>query len=803
MLLFVTMKTPNVFYLFVFIFSILFGQPAKADLKVNLTPLTVNVGNEKVQMQVYGPGIVRVLKTPAKTEDTKVSLVVTKQEYKGKIETVESKEAFSLFTSKLKVTVDKKSGLVSFFDLQNKLLLSEKETNRMFVPTTDVNGASFKVKQLFGFAPGEAIYGLGQDQNGVMNYRNQEVQLKQRNMYVANPFLLSSKGYGLLWDNYSATNFTDNSKGGCFESVIGDCVDYYFIYGGSADAAIAGYRDLTGASPMYGKWVFGFWQCRERYESQEQIVGVVEKYRELQVPLDNIVQDWRYWGMDLEQWNATEFGNPSFPDPKGMIDRIHKNNAHIMISVWPSFGVETTIYKEMDRNKMLYDFRTWPNEKVRVYDAFNPKARDLYWSYMNKNIFSKGMDAWWLDATEPEQADRQGKIDSTQTALGSFKRFANAYPLQTNKGVYENQRKVSSDKRVFILTRSAFCGQQRYAASTWSGDIDGNWTVFRNQIAGGINFCLSGIPYWTTDIGGFFVRGELYPLGVADSAYQELYVRWFQFGAFSPLFRSHGTSTPREIYQFGKKGYWAYDVQEKFINLRYRLLPYIYSQAWRITSDGATMMRGLVMDFPEDVTALNIGNQYMFGPSLLVTPVTEPQYTTMGTNGKSGKSDFSKIKNTKVYLPKGVDWYDFWTGEKIEGGKTISRPTPIDILPLYVKAGSIIPFGPVVQYAAEKPAGPIELRVYEGKDAVFTLYEDENDNYNYEKGAYSLIPIRWNEKSHTLTIGKRTGSFPGMINKRVFNIVFVRGNSSTLENKDSASTYEVLYTGKSVSVKEK
>ncbi len=791
-------KINPLFLIALFLFSEIIV--AKAANFENKSVFSLTTSGLNVKVETYGEKIIRVIKSPTIDKLDKPSLSVILPQGGIEINHQETTTEFILTTQKLKIKINKQTGAIAFFDLNNRLLLTESVNKPTFLPTTDINGESYKIKQLFKLSGSEAVYGLGQDQRGIINFRNHTLLLKQRNMYVANPFLLSSKGYGLLWDNYSATNFTDNTNGTSFESEIGDCIDYYFVYGGSADGTVSAYRELTGNAPMFGKWAFGFWQSRERYQSQDEITGVVDKFRSLKVPLDNIIQDWRYWGMDEKLWNSTEFDNSKFPDPKGMIDKIHNNHAHLMIVVWPAFGDSTAIYNELKEKGMLFNFKTWEStDKIKVYDAFNPRAREVYWNYINKNLFSRGMDAWWLDTTEPEQGDRQSKIDSAQTALGSFKRFANAFPLQTNKGVYENQRKTSSDKRVCILTRSAFAGQQRFGASTWSGDIDGNWQVFHNQIAGGINFCLSGIPYWTTDIGGFWVRPELYPKGVADTAYQELYVRWFQFGAFSPLFRSHGSNTPREIYQFGEKGYWAYDVQEKYINLRYRLLPYIYSQAWRVTSQGASMMRGFVMDFPTDTTALNIANQYMFGPSLMVTPVTEPQYTTR--DGQFGKSDFNTIKSTSVYLPADHDWFDFWTGEKRTGGKRIDKQTPIDIMPLFVKAGSIIPFGPTMQYATERNADPIELRIYTGEDADFTLYEDENDNYNYEKGIYAVIPIHWNEKAKTLTIGDRKGEFPGMIKNRIFNIVFVSKSQGIADSTTIHADRVVNYSGTSILVR--
>ena len=784
----------------IFQLFILGDMVAKTIQPKNKSFFTVTINNLNLKIETFGNNIVRVIKLPADKKLIKESLTVVLPQGGCEMNYTNSSDDYLLTTPNLKISINKITGIISFSDLTGRLLLKESTIKPEFRPTEDVNGPTSTIQQKFQLSVGEAIYGLGQDQRGIINYRNHSVLLKQRNMFAANPFMVSSFGYGILWDNYSTTTFTDDITGASFKSEAGDCIDYYFVYGQTAGGTISAYRDLTGPAPMYGKWVFGLWQCRERYQSQNEITGVVEHYRKLKIPLDNIVQDWRYWGMEDENWNSTEFGNPSFPDPKGMIDNIHKNNAHVMISVWPSFGEKTAIFKEMKDKGLLYGFRTWPEtEKVRVYDAFNPEARAVYWKHMNKNIFSKGMDAWWLDATEPEQTDRQGKMDSTQTALGSFKRFRNAYPLQTNKGVYENQRMTGSDKRVFILTRSAFAGQQRYGSSTWSGDIEGTWEVFKNQIAGGINFCLSGIPYWTTDIGGFYVRDNLYPLGVKDKAYQELYVRWYQFGAFSPLFRSHGTSTPREIYQFGEKGYWAYDVQEKYIHLRYRLLPYIYSQSYKVTSEGASMLRGLVMDYPTDSMALNLNNEYLFGPSILVTPVTEAQYTT--EDGKTGKSNFDTIKQTSVYLPANQVWYDFWTGEKVNGGKMISKRTPIDILPLYIKAGSIIPFGPSMQYATEKIADPIEIRVYTGANAEFTLYEDENDNYNYEKGVSALIPFRWNESTNTLTVGKRKGHYPGMPDKRTFRIVLVNSGFGVGDSEEEHPSTIIKYSGNLISVK--
>ncbi len=771
------------------------GMAAVPAYQIRGQAVVVKTKTLNLEMQVFTSATVRILRFRAGATAAKTSLSVTAKPAAAPFAVTQSGDVLTVKTAQLNVQLNLKSGLVRFATLGGALLLREVPTDSLFTPTSDVGKPAYIVQQRFGLSTAEALYGLGQFQDGVMNWRNHRVKLRQVNQFIANPFLVSTAGYGILWDNYSATTFRDNARGASFSSEIGDCIDYYFVYGHDADGVVAGYRALTGKAPMFGKWVFGFWQCRERYKSQDELLGVVEKYRALRVPLDNIVQDWQYWGTDNNYWNSTEFGNPAFPKPRVMVEKVHGLNAHLMISVWPSFGEKTAIHQELKQAKLLYKFKNWPPDGgVRVYDAFDPKARDVYWRYMNKNLFSLGIDAWWLDASEPEQFDREGALDSAQTALGSFKRMRNAFPLQHTKGVYEHQRAASADKRVFILTRSAFTGQQRYGAAVWSGDIHGSWDVLRKQIAGGLNFSLAGIPYWTTDIGGFFT-GKTYPLGVADPAFQELYVRWFQFGAFSPLFRSHGTDTPREIYQFGAKGDWAYDAQAKFVALRYRLLPYIYSQAWRVTAQGYTLMRGLAMDFAHDPKVYDIDNEYMFGQNLLVNPVTTAQYTQKNADAtQKGTADFSTVKSQALYLPRSASWYDFWTGERTPGGQTVTRPTPIDLMPLYVRAGAILPLGPVVQYAAEPTTVPLELRVYRGADAEFVLYEDENDSYRYEKGDYATIPLRWNEKAQQLSIGRRAGSYPGMARTRTFNVVFVNqthgAGLATTEHPDRVVRYQ-------------
>ena len=691
-----------------------------------------------------------------------------------------------------------------------------------FIDFDDAGTKTYQVYQPFVLDKEEAIYGLGQLQNGKMIQRNMTKNLIQGNVEDVSPFFQSTKGYGVFWDNYSPTLFTDNEVETSFRSEVGDCVDYYFMYGKNADGVIAQVRNLTGQAPMFPLWTYGYWQSKERYKSQEEVVDVVRKYRELGIPLDGIIQDWQYWGHNY-LWNAMDFQNPTFNNPQKMMEDVHAMNAHMAISIWSSFGPMTKPYRELDKKGMLFNFTTWPQSGleswppnmeypsgVRVYDAYNPEARDIYWKYLNDGIFKLGMDAWWMDSTEPDHLDWKPEDMDTKTYLGSFRKVRNAYPLMTVGGVYDHQRAVTSDKRVFILTRSGFLGQQRYGANVWSGDVASTWESFRNQIPAGLNFSLCGMPHWNSDIGGFFA-GHYNKSWNDDSAsknplYQELYVRWLQFGTFNPMMRSHGTDVYREIYKFGKKGEPVYDAIEKMIGLRYSLLPYIYSTSWEVSNRQSSFMRALMMDFVDDRKVWDINDEYMFGKSILVAPITHAQYTPEavvkvseeeGWNRDGAKKtktdvavDFMETKSTNIYLPAGTLWYDFWTNEKHEGGKEITKETTLDVIPLYVKAGSIIPVGPQVQYATEKPWDHLELKVYAGANGNFILYEDEFDNYNYEKGVYTEIPISWNNTSCKLTIGARKGAYEGMLKNCKFTVTLQDG---TQKNVD--------YNGKAISVK--
>ncbi len=764
------------------------------------------------EIQFYGPSLVRVLKSPAGTTFTKQSLSVIQSPQPVAFTVKQVGDGLLLEAASLRVLLDLKSGRVSFTTPSGSPLLREKEAGAVFTRDMDAGTKTYGVRQSYVLEGDEAIYGLGEQQQGKMVQRNLVLHMIQGNTDDYVPFFQSVKGYGLFWDNYSPTLFVDDSTGTSFTSDVGDCIDYYFMYGGNADGVIAQMRGLTGQVPMFPLWTFGYWQSKERYKSQDETIDVVKKYRELGVPLDGIIQDWQYWG-DNFHWNAMEFLNPLFPDPKKMIDEVHALHAHMIISVWASFGPKTKQFEIMKDKGMLLDIKTWPLSSkdewppdpkfpsgVRVYDVYNPGARDIFWNFLNKGIFSLGMDGWWLDSSEPDHMDVKPSDFDDRTFLGSFRKVRNAFPLMHVGGIYDHQRSVTSAKRVFILTRSGFAGQQRDGSMIWSGDVVASWKALRDQISAGLNWSLSGLPYWNSDIGGFFLWN--FPKKLEDPNYRELYVRWMQFGGFCPMMRSHGTDAPREIYQFGKKGERIFDAIDKAITLRYSLLPYIYSTSWDVTAHQSSMMRALMMDFPNDRKALDLNNEYLFGKSLLVCPVTQPLYVDTLISGKdtARTANFGNVKTVPVYLPAGTDWIDFWTGDKFAGGQTRATKTPIDEIPLHVKAGSILPIGPTVQFATEKPWDNLELRIYPGADGQFTLYEDENDNYNYEKGVRSTITFTWNDANKTLTIGERKGSFPGMLTERKFGIVWVSQGKGAGMGPDAKFDKVVVYNGHNVTV---
>ena len=746
--------------LFLFVVALNAQNFQKTDNGIKYNTQGINV-----DISLLSPDIVRVVKSPEGTDRKGPDLVILKVIGKTDFRVDQHKNEVTISTEKVEVKTDLETGEILFNTANGKSLLREKPYGTQFSAIKDGPNDSYNIRQGFLLDKDEAIYGLGQQQTGKMNQRNQILPLQNWNMKVCIPFVQSVKGYGIYWDQYSISEFVDNPQEMSMQSV-GIKADYYFMYGGNADGIIAQMRKLTGQSPMLPLWAYGFFQNRERYQNQFETLDVVKQYRKLGVPLDCIIQDWQYWGRD-SLWNLMDFNPETFPRPQEMVDSVHQMNAKFMIVTWPGFGPLTPQYKELKDKNLLINFDTWPPKSgTKPYDVYSAEARDIYWRYLNNGIFSKNVDGFWLDSTEPDHINVKESDYDQPTILGTFRSVHNAFPLMTVGGVYNHWRGETSDKRVVILTRSAFAGQQRYGANTWSGDVSSDWGTLRRQIPGALNFSLSGNPYWNSDIGGFFAGRYNAGGGAKNPDFQELYVRWMQFAAFTPMMRSHGTDIRREIYQFGKRGEWAFDVQEKYINLRYSLLPYIYSTSWDVSKNNGTFMRALVMDFSQDKNVWNIDNEYMFGQSFLVNPVTE-----------KGKEE------QDVYLPGGSDWFDFWTNEKTTGGITVTKKTMIDIIPLYVKAGSIIPFGPKVQFATEKKWDNLELRIYPGADGTFTLYEDENDNYNYEKGAYTEILLTWNNDTKTLTIGNRKGNFKGMLKNRKFTIKRIDGDTKTITYK--------------------
>lgn len=742
--------------------------------------LTLKMQPGLLRLRVFSPRVVEVTYAPGQALPDRPSLCVSQKPEHIPWNFTVSDDEILLTTAELAVHVDRGTGAIVFADKTGRTLLAETTLGGKLLTPAHVGSIdTLRSEQDFKLPPAEAIYGLGQHPDAPMNYRGVKVHLQQENRDVAVPVLVSSGGYGLLWDNPAVTDVdvgSTNKTVISWTSEAADSIDYYFMYGPELDDVVALYRQLTGVVPMFPRWTWGFWQCRERYQTQKQLLGVVDEYRQRHLPLDGIIQDWQYWPSN--GWGSHEFDSNRYPDPTGMVQAVHAAHAHIISSIWPRFDLGLTNLAQLTAAGAVFPpvyQNVYPQGQGQWYDPFNPNGRRLYWQFLSQKLFSRGIDGWWMDASEPELGGNWGELRNLDTDAGPGARVFNAYPLEHTTGVYEGQRTESSRKRVFLLTRSAWAGQQRNAAITWSGDTTGKWDVFRKQIPAGLNFVITGIPYWNTDIGGFFGGDP------ADPQYAELFTRWFQFGSFCPMFRVHGTGHPKEIWRFDEP---TQKILTRYDELRYQLLPYIYSVAWRVTHDDDTMMRPLIMDFRTDTNVFKIPDQFMFGPALMACPVTQP--------GEGHRN---------VYLPAGsATWFDFWTGNTISGGQTVAAESPIETMPLYVRAGSLIPCGPEIEYAAETN-DPIELRVYRGADGKFTLYEDEGDNYNYETGAYTTIPLTWDESHKTLTIGKREGKFRGMSKQHTFRIVWVspgHGVGAGTEEKPDAI---VRYTGKAVEVR--
>ena len=798
------------------ILGLLFGMIVSMSMsaqEVTKTEMSVRVDPSgsatATELAFYTPSAVRVMKYPksmASAPEHK-SYSIVAEPVKGLYKVVsDDSSRLCLETECMSIVVDKESGNVTFKGKSDGKDLIYETSSTLDLIVDGVDKGQYKASQTWKTEEREMLIGLGQRQVKELGIKGMEVDIWTGYKIITIPYFSSVKGYGIYWDNAGESKFVDNQSGTTFSSSVAKLEDYYFMYkDGSQDGVISAIRAISGQATMFPLWTMGYWQCRERYKTSDELCDVLDYYRQHNVPLDGIVQDWQYWGCD-SNWNAMQFDNPYYSNkvgdpqqmrylpndlkkqaeeliasgkqpriksPQEMVDYVHKNNAHLMISIWPDFGPWTKPYQELKQINALFPFETWPkNAGALVYDPWNPQARDIYWKYLT-NLYNMGFDAWWTDSTEPDHTEHAGDRDY-MTYDGSWRSVKNSFSITTNRGIYEHQRATrgSDAKRIVQMTRCGAFGIQHYAAFSWSGDVTSDWEVFKQQIPSGLNYIACGIPFWNTDIGGFF--GWDYNNDPQSPAMQELQVRWMQFGAFCPIMRNH-TSSPMvsEIYHFGKPGEWAYDVQKKYIELRYRLVPYIYSNAGDVVLNSGSMMRPLLFDFPNDKRAIRLGDEYMFGRNLLVKPVTDPLYTWRDTD-KKGHAIYPEVEKASapvnVYLPEGTKWWDFWDNKVYDGGKTIRRPAPIDIIPVFVKAGTILPWGPQVQYTSEKPWDNLDIKVYPGADGTFTLYEDEGDNYNYEKGKYSLIKMSWDDASRTLTFANREGSFKGMLNKRNFHI---------------------------------
>lgn len=808
-----------------------------SKLQTCLLSLLAATGAQAQQVTFYTPQTVRIQKqAPDTSRETGLSLVVKAQPEAVKVK-VAQRNGKKVYTSAaLVVEVDEQTQRVAFSDRKGHRLMAEGD--KAFTPINEgPDKGRYRVRQAFALDPDEPIYGLGMLQNGKMNQRGEKRKMMQSNLEDYAHFFQSIKGYGIYWDNYSPTDILDDGQQLSLESQVGTKVDYYFMYGGGdkaglADGVISQMRHLTGHVPMLPLWTYGFHQSRERYKSSRELTEVVDTYRRTGVPLDGIIQDWQYWGNNY-LWNAMEFLNEDFKDYQQMTKHVHDSQAHLSISIWASFGPYTKPYRQLEEKGLLYSFETWPQSGlpfwpprmdypsgVRVYDPYSAEARRIYWQNLRR-LKDAGVDAWWMDSTDPDHHSyKESDLDEVKPItdpatgrdlLGSYRSVRNAFPLCTVEGVYEQQRRDYPDQRVFILTRSYFAGQQRTGANTWSGDVSSSWDSFRKQVPLCLNYTLTANPNVNTDIGGFFANAYNRRHGdnsaTRNPLFQELYVRWMQFGLFCPMMRSHGTEVWREIYHYGKPGEPVYDALLGAIKMRYQLLPYIYSQSWQVSENDDSFMRALVMDFPEDQKVWNMAHEFMFGPSLLVAPVVKALFTpetANQTNEISGwdatkkslfqegfRADWTARKTYSVYLPAGADWYDYWSGQRLAGGQTIEAEAPLAHSPLYVRAGSIVPLCmKEVNHADVADWQTLDICVYPGRDADFTLYEDEGDGYGYEQGQRSTIRFHWNDRARRLTIDRRQGGFAGMLSERHFRVSVVGGKGQTVD-----------YNGKTLNVK--
>lgn len=745
------------------------GDDTPATLEETSSGVVLRKGSEMVRITVCAPDVIHVVAgrgSPKGASPATPWMIAAEDTQRPQV--VRTAGKATIRTSKMSVEIDLKDGLLRFLDANGKTLLQESpRVPRRYMPR-QVNGEMlYRVDQRFYPDALEGIYGLGQHQSGVFDQRGTVVELAQANTNVAIPLFVSTLGYGLLWNTASKSWFDNRFPTELkLTAEAADAIDYYVFYGPSIDRIIQIYRGMTGHAPLFGRWAYGFVQSKDRYRSAKELLDIAAEYRKQHVPLDFIVQDWFWWEHQGDPEYSADYLKP-WPDVPAALRKLHSENVHAMISVWAKFDPKSRNYQEMKRRGLIVP-------GADIYDATNPAARDYYWKHLIGVKFAEGWDAFWLDSSEPEIWNGQSDavLDGLRLFIGNGARYTNVFPLMHTGGVHDHWRKTTDRKRVFILTRSGFLGQQRYATTVWSGDVIGTWMTFRRQITAGLNFQMSGLPYWTTDIAGY---GWPYERDTRDPDYQELYLRWFQYGVFCPILRTHGhrVNDTNELFSYGPKT----PILISYDKLRYRLLPYIYSLAWRVTNDAYTMQRGLPMDWPSDQRARDIGDQFMFGPAFLVAPVTEPGATERA-----------------VYLPQAEAWYDFWSGKRLGASQTILASTPLDRIPLYVRAGSIVPLGPVVQ-DADAPVNMLEVRVYPGANGDFEWYSDAGDTYDYEKGLRRIVAMHWDDSERTLILDKARGGYPGMPERVRIRLVVVGEDRGAGAESSTVSDGEGVYNG--------
>ena len=804
--------------------------------------LTTSTGPLKVQ--AIGERVLRVVLTGREVFSPAPSLVLVEDLERTAPAVEETSNELVLSTARLVLRVDRASGAFTWTDADGGLLVREprdgaetkvlepvdvvrtvfdEDTERSVVSTPDgdrtivgqgrrvVDRQAYATTVRLELVDGEAIYGLGQHERGVLDHRGDVEHLYQQNMKIVAPMIVSSRGWAMLWDSTSLATFRDDADGTSFRTEVDDELDVLVIAGPELDDVVGEVRRLTGPAPMPPRWALGYVQSKDRYASSAELLDVVEGFRERGFPLDCIVQDWQSWPPGV--WGQKSFDPARYPDPTALTAALHGRGVALMVSIWPNLHGDSP-----DRREMIAAGHLLGDEST--YDAFDPVARATYWRQTREGYADHGVDAFWADCTEPFEGDWHGASEPSAEQrvdinVGQMTKYLdperiNAYSLLHSRGLYEGQRADVPGKRVLTLTRSGFVGQQRCGAVTWSGDTSATWWDYRRQIADGLNLAVTGTPWWTVDVGAYFVtpgeewfwRGD-FPDGVDDAGYRELYVRWFQLGAFLPMFRSHGRDAPREPWRFGDPGVSddvggsAYDTLVAFARLRYRLLPYLYSLAGWTTHRGYTPMRSLVFDFRHDPATHRVDDQFMLGPALLVAPVTHPVWFGPGSTPLTGTS-----ASRPVYLPAGCDWYDFWTGQRHAGGRSVEAAAPLERIPLFVRAGSVLPLGPDVQHTGQDPYGDLEVRVYPGADGAFDLYDDAGDGYGYEDGEAAWTPLRWDDAAGELVVGERAGSFPGTPSERGIALVVV--DAATGAGTGAGSSAEgprVRYLGAPVTVR--